>query len=187
MRKMLHCVLHHGTNILTLRMAIILSCMMQPIFHFLIQAQVIWIKQCTTDITMSLVPKLVLLFRQPCCWIFGLPLVTGHSDDDHLIEDTMILQLQKEFSENDSTSDKPFLNVFDKGYYQLLPALRHGQLCCWPNVADDGFGGDKVLRMGCAAVVRSGNEQAVNQCKMSWFIKRGYSKQLWDVGMLCDM
>ena len=54
-------------------------------------------------------------------------------------------------------------------------------------MADDGFGGDKVLRMGCAAVVRSGNEQAVNQCKMSWFIKRGYSKQLWDVGMLCDM
>ena len=29
---------------------------------------------------------------QLCSWIFGLPLVTGHSDDDQQIEQTMILQ-----------------------------------------------------------------------------------------------
>jgi hypothetical protein len=54
---------------------------------------------------------------QLCCWIFGLPLVTGHSDDDRQIEDTKILELQKEFSENDPTSSafagvEAWTNVF---------------------------------------------------------------------------
>jgi hypothetical protein len=124
---------------------------------------------------------------QLCCWIFGLPLVTGHSDDDRQIEDTKILELQKEFSENDSTSHRPFLNVFDKGYHQLLQAMRHGQMCCRPDEADEHFGGDKVLRSGCVAVVRSGNERGVNRCKMSWFIKRGCSEQTWDIGLLCNV
>jgi len=50
---------------------------------------------------------------QLCCWIYGLPLVTGHSDDDWQINNTLILELQKEFAENDPTSERPFLNVFD--------------------------------------------------------------------------
>ena len=94
---------------------------------------------------------------QLCCWIFGLPLVTGHSDDDQ-IEDMRILKLQKEFSENDLTSDWPFLNVYDKGYHQLLAAQMHGQMCCWPYEVDSQFRGNKFLHTGCVAVVRSGNE-----------------------------
>jgi hypothetical protein len=66
---------------------------------------------------------------QLCCWIFGLPLVTGHSDDDRQIEDTKILELQKKFFENDSTSDRQFLNVFDKGYHQQLETNKYGQMC----------------------------------------------------------
>lgn len=124
---------------------------------------------------------------QLCCWIYGLSLVTGHSDDDRQIEDTKILQMQKEFSENDPTSDRPFLNVLDKGYHQILEAQKHGQMCCRPDEADEQFGGDKVLRTGCVAVVRSGNERGVNRSKMSWFIKRGCSDQLWDVDLLCDV
>ena len=58
-------------------------------------------------------------------------------------------------------------------------------MCCQPKQANDKFGGNKVLRAGCAAVVRSGNEQGVNQSKMSWFIKRGCSDQLQDVNLLC--
>jgi hypothetical protein len=125
---------------------------------------------------------------QLCCWIFGLPLVTGHSDDDRQIEDTKILELQQEFFENDSTSDLPFLNVFDKGYHQLLQTMRHGgQMCCRPHDADEHFGGDRVLRSGCVAVVRSGNERGVNRCKMSWFIKRGCSLQNLEIDMLCNV
>jgi hypothetical protein len=124
---------------------------------------------------------------QLCCWIFGLPLVTGHSDDDRQIEDTMILELQKAFSENDPTSVRAFLNIFDKGYHQILEALRHGQLCCRPDEANNTFGGDKVLRAGCVAVVRSGNERGVKRCKLSWFLKRGCSDQLWDVDLVCNV
>jgi len=119
---------------------------------------------------------------QLCCWIFGLPVVTGHSDDD-----TKILELQKDFTENDATSNIPFLNVFDKGYHKLLEALRQGQLCLRPQDANEEFGGDKVLRTGCIAVVRSGKEKGVNRCKTSWFVKRGYKDNQWDIKFLCDM
>jgi hypothetical protein len=124
---------------------------------------------------------------QLCCWIFGLPLVTGHSDDDKQIDDTKILELQKEFTENDATSNIPFLNVFDKGYHKLLEALRQGQLCLRPQDANEEFGGNKVLRTGCIAVVRSGNERGVNRCKTSWFVKRGSKDNQWDIEFLCDM
>ena len=124
---------------------------------------------------------------QLCGWIFGLPLVTGHSDDDQQIWDTQILEFQKEFSANDPTSDTPFLNVFDEGCHQIMDALRQGQICCRPDDADESYGGDKVLRTGCIAIARSGNERAVNRGKMSWFIKRGCHDQLWDVDLLCDI
>jgi hypothetical protein len=126
---------------------------------------------------------------QLCGWIFGLPLVTGHSDDDRQIEDTKILELQKEFAEKDTSTSvlQAFLNIFDRGYHMLLRTLRHGQMCCQPDQADDTFGGDKVLRTGCVAVVRSGNERAVNRSKMSWFLKRGSADQLWDIDLLCDV
>ena len=124
---------------------------------------------------------------QLCCWIFGLPLMTGHSDDDRQIDDMKILELQKEFSENDLSSNIPFLNVFDEGYHKLLEALRHGQQCLWLQDANEQFTGDKVLWTGCIAVVRSGNERGINQSKMSWFIKRGCRDHQWDIEFLCDM
>jgi len=124
---------------------------------------------------------------QLCSWIFGLPLVTGHSDEDRQIKDTKILEQQKRFSDNDETSNRSFLNVFDKGYHQRLETQEHDQMCCQPDLADESFGGNKVLRTGCIAVVRSGNERGVNRCKQSWMIKRGCYDQLWDVGFLCDI
>jgi hypothetical protein len=124
---------------------------------------------------------------QLCGWIFGLPLVTGHSDDDWQIRDTRILELQKEFAENDPSSVKQFLNIFDKGYHMLLETQKHGQLCCQPDKSDEQFGGNKVLRTGCVAVVRSGNERAVKRCKLSWFLKRGCVDQLWEIDLLCDV
>ena len=66
---------------------------------------------------------------QLCNWIFGLPLVTGHSDDDQQIEQTKILELEKMFADGDLSDGKiiAFLNVFDKGYHQILEALKQGQ------------------------------------------------------------
>jgi hypothetical protein len=59
---------------------------------------------------------------QLCNWVFRLPLITGHCDDDQQIKYTMILEMQKVFAEQDPISLKAFLNVFDKGYHRLLEA-----------------------------------------------------------------
>ena len=60
---------------------------------------------------------------QLCSWIYGLPLNTDCSYDTCFIEDTNILAMQKEFTERDSSSVKPFLNIFNKGY--INACLRH--------------------------------------------------------------
>ena len=127
---------------------------------------------------------------QLCGYIYGLPLCTGHSDDTRFIKDTCILEKQQQFSDNDKTSTKPFLNVFDKGYQCLLDANAHGgQFCLQPAFAESEkqFKTNAVLHSGAVAVVRSGNERAVNRCKMSWFLKRGAKDQMWDIDFLCDM
>ena len=112
---------------------------------------------------------------QLCGYIYGLPLNTGHSDDTRFIEDTKILEKQQLFAESDKSSTKPFLNVFDKGYQCVLEAKNHGgQFCLQPAFAESErqFKSDAVLYSGAVAVVRSGNERAVNRCKMSWFEER---------------
>jgi hypothetical protein len=126
---------------------------------------------------------------QLCGYIYGLPLNTGHSDDTRFIEDTCILDKQRQFAENDTSSVKPFMNVFDKGYQCLLDALLHGQSCLQPAFAESEkqFKDNAVLHSGAVAVVRSGNERAVNRCKMSWFLKRGAREQMWNIDLVCDV
>jgi hypothetical protein len=95
--------------------------------------------------------------------------------------------MQKEFTENDLSSDVSFLNIFYKRYHKLLEALRHGQLCLLPQDANNQFAGVKVLCTGCVSVVQSGNERGVNQCKMFWLIKRGCHDHQWDINFLSDV
>jgi len=125
---------------------------------------------------------------QLCSWMRGLPLVTGHSDDDRLIKDSEVLQEQREFAESDPSSIEVFLNIFDKGYRCTLEAEQEGQECLQPDFVDsDGqFKGRQSLRSACVAVTRSGNERGVNRAKLSWLVKRGMVDQLWDVDMFCD-
>lgn len=125
---------------------------------------------------------------QLCSWIHGLPLTTGHSDDTRFIEDTNILAKQKQFAESDASSEKPFLNIFDKGYQCTLMASEYGQTCLQPAFAEfeKQFAANTTLYSGAVAVVRSGNERAVKRCKMSWVLKRGAKEQMWDVDFLCD-
>ena len=44
-----------------------------------------------------------------------------------------------------------------------------------------------VLHFGAGAAVCSGIECAVNQCKMSWFLKEGNAHQSWSIGCLCNV
>jgi len=129
---------------------------------------------------------------QLCNWIFGLPLVTGHSDDDQQIEQTKIFELQRIFAEDDKLSDGKiiaFLNIFDKGYHQVLEALKQGQFVLTPDkstaIVEDGV---CLLRAAAVAVLRSGNERAVLRTKLSALVERGmHNGQGWDIDFLCDV
>jgi len=118
--------------------------------------------------------------------MFGLPLVTGHCDDDQQIRFTKILELQKLFAENDPSSLEAFLNIFDKGYHMLLESKRQGQRCIQPDKVDSLSSGESVLRTACVAVTRSGNERGVKRSKLSWFVNIGMKLKLCDVDLLCD-
>merc|ERR1711971_378255 len=120
----------------------------------------------------------------------GLPLVTGHSDDDQQIQQTQILQLQKLFAEVDLVNSQVegILNIFDKGYHQTLEAKKLGQKCIQPDRSDMvAQFSESLLRAASVAVTRSGNERAVNRAKLSWFIGRGMKHQSWDADFVCDV
>ena len=71
-----------------------------------------------------------------------------------------------------------------------LDAAILGQKCLQPNYSKGSsqqFGQKEMLHSACIAVVRSGNERAVQRCKMSWFVKRGCAYTLWDMSQLCDL
>jgi hypothetical protein len=128
---------------------------------------------------------------QPCGWIRNIPSCTGGITDSGCLEEVNIFEAQQEFTEmKDPTSKEPFLNVFEKGYRATLDAKKHGQYCMQPHFAesDKKFRGDHTLYSACVAVIRSGNERAVKQAKMSWMIKRGGSHcQSWDLALYSDL
>mmetsp|Transcript_12052 Transcript_12052/g.17304 ORF Transcript_12052/g.17304 Transcript_12052/m.17304 type:complete len:134 (+) Transcript_12052:51-452(+) len=65
---------------------------------------------------------------QLCCWIYGLPLVTGHSDDDKQINDTQILRQQQEFGDMDSCVAN--LTKQTKTLWDLQYCERHAWRLC---------------------------------------------------------
>jgi hypothetical protein len=120
-----------------------------------------------------------------------LELCTGAIDDTAYIDKVQTLRMQDEFAKNDPTSDKPFTNIFDKGYWCILAALEHGlQLCMQPTFAlsDKKFSTNNALYSAGVAAVRSGNERVVHQAKLSWIVKRGCTyQQPWHLDMQCDI
>jgi hypothetical protein len=125
---------------------------------------------------------------QLCGWIRAIELCTGAIGDSDYIDAVEILKEQKIFAEMDQSSSSGFLNIFDKGYRCVIKAKAEGQQCLQPVFAksDEQFRAGETLYSGCVAVVRSGNERAVNRCKMSWFLKRGTTDQSWDHAVLAD-
>lgn len=68
-------------------------------------------------------------------------------------------------------------------------ALQYDQSCIQPafSECERQFADNMTLYSGAVAVVRSGNERAVNRCKLSRVLKRGAVEQKWDVDFLCDI
>jgi hypothetical protein len=120
-----------------------------------------------------------------------LELCTGAIDDSAYIDKVQILRLQEEFAKNDPTSERPFINIFDNGYRCILAALEQGlQLCLQASFAqsDRKFSTNNVVHSAGVAAIRSGNERAVRQSKLSWMVKRGCTyHQAWDLDMQCDI
>jgi hypothetical protein len=99
-------------------------------------------------------------------WTVTLELCTGAIDDSAYIVKVEILRLQEEFAKNDPTSERPFTNIFVKGYRCILAALEQGlQLCLQPTFAqsDRKFHTNNVAHSAGVATIRSGNERAVRQ------------------------
>ena len=112
--------------------------------------------------------------NQCCSWIRGLPLCSGHIGDSELIMETGILQIQKDFAAGDPSSQKPFLNILDKGYRIALEAsVQGGQQVLQPAFSrgDQQFRRAETLHSAGVAVHRSGNERAVKRCKLSWLFE----------------
>jgi len=127
---------------------------------------------------------------QLCGWTVTWELATRGIDDSAYVKLVGLFKQQSKFTENDRTSNKPFTNIFDRGYRLILEALMHGkQLCIQPSFArsDEKFGSANVLYSAGVATTRSGNELSVRQVKTSWLIKRGCIFQNWDLDMLADV
>jgi len=73
---------------------------------------------------------------QQCGFIQTIPLCTGAINDGGYCDETKIFQKQKQFTEQDTSSPEPALNVLDKGYRSTLAAKEHGQQCFQPDFAE---------------------------------------------------
>ena len=118
------------------------------------------------------------VFLQLCGWTGVESLWVGATSDSHYQEHTNIFGKQQAFAEQDKVDGKiiPFTNIFDKGYRVNLPAWRVGrQQVIQPNFArsDRKFNANETIRSANIATDRSGNERAVDRCKLSGYIKRG--------------
>ena len=116
--------------------------------------------------------------------------VTGRMGDGPAIEELEILEEQEEFAAWDPSDSRPFTNIFDKGFRCTIAANNAGsQKVIQPIFAqsDRQFTRAETLHSAGVAVVRSGNERAVNRVKYSWFLLRGRTLQPWDVVLLDDI
>ncbi len=107
-------------------------------------------------------------------------LCTGAINNTAYVNETRIFETQQSLALHDVTSSNTFINFFDHGYHVLLDAQQHGgQLCVRPVFSRHNrkFNTMKVLYLAAVATVRSGNERAVKQVKISWLIKRGCTFQ----------
>ena len=125
-----------------------------------------------------------------CSWVRSHHGVTGRMGDGDMVDNLELLLHQQQFSAWDPSDKRPFTNVFDKGFRCTISARNAGgQKVLQPTFArsDDQFTRTETLYSAAVAVVRSGNERAVNRIKYSWFLLRGRSLLPWDVVLVDDI
>ena len=103
------------------------------------------------------------------------------------------IQEQEQYQNKDLVNGGvvPFTNIYDKGYRAKMVAWRAGkQRVLQPVWADSDrrFTTDETLLTAAVATDRGANERAVNVCKRSWYVSRGFQqnacpKQLDDAWM----
>jgi hypothetical protein len=127
---------------------------------------------------------------QPLGWIRTLPLCTGGIGDSSYCTWTRWRFLRSKKNLLGTTRrQRNHSWIFWQGYRSTLDAKKNGQFCLQPHFAesDKKFKGDQTLFSACIAVVRSGNEWAVKNVKMSWMLKRGLKGQTWDLVQYSDL
>ena len=117
--------------------------------------------------------------NQLCGWIRTAHLWTGAVSDTDYNKRSGYLEEQMAFQRKDLVGDNviPFTNIYDKGYRAKLVAWRMGEQQVLQPVwaqSDKRFSRDDTLLIAAVAHDRGSNERAVNVCKRSWFISRGF-------------
>lgn len=116
---------------------------------------------------------------QLCGWIGNEDLWGGGVSDSNYNNESGYLEAQRQFQETDLVDGKivKFLNALDRGYRPKMAAFKHGrQLAIQPPSAksDKRFPGTQTIYSAAIAHDRSGNERAVNVCKRSGLMQRGF-------------
>lgn len=103
-------------------------------------------------------------------WIRSFEPYVGAISDSLYVEKTKILSLQQKFSNEDTSSNIPFTNIFDKGYRLTLKCMENGGQLVWQPMfarSDRRYGSFGVNLSAVVASTRSGNERAVKMMKHS--------------------
>ena len=126
---------------------------------------------------------------QPCGWILNEDLWVGGVSDTEYNKHAGYLQKQKEFQEKDLLYDEgetvgkllTWLIIYDRGYRAKMAAWLEGkQRVLQPpaSKSDERFKGRTTVYAATITHDRSGNERAVNVCKRSGVMKRGFKPHM---------
>ena len=120
------------------------------------------------------------VFTQLSGWIGTADLWPGAVSDSVYNAQEGYLKRQEEFANNDLVNGDvlPFTNIYDKGYRAKMVAWKTGKQRVLQPVwakSDQRFGRKETLLSASVASDRAGNERAVNVCKKSWFLMRGFT------------
>ena len=126
---------------------------------------------------------------QLCGWIVNEDLWVGGVSDTEYNKHAGYLQKQKEFQEKDLVYGEgdsvgkvlAWLIIYDRGYRAKMAAWLEGkQKVLQPpaSKSDERFKERTTVYAATVAHDRSGNERAVNVCKRSGMIKRGFKPNM---------
>ena len=130
------------------------------------------------------------VFTQCGGWLGTHELWGGNVSDSDYNRNAGYLEEQAAFQQNDLCDGKllRFTNVYDKGYRARAICWEHGQFTAQPifGRSDERFTGRDTIYSASIASDRAGNERAVNVCKRSGVIQRGFKPGM-DAQMFQDV